>query len=413
MSSPVQVALAGIAGFGESYVQALLEDPRRAGVEVVAFADPAPQRSRWLPEIQRRGIPIHPSLEHALDAHRVELALIAAPIHLHASQTLLALRRGASVLCEKPIAGNVADGLAMVAAQRQHPGRFVGIGYQWAFSVAMQKLKRDILAGDLGRPVRMRSLTLFPRDSLYFHRNDWAGRFRSRSGAVVNDSPLNNATAHYLQILLYLLGREAFTSAQPRTVEAELARANDIETFDTASLRVVTDGGVEVLYYSSHATPARLGPDCTLEFEHATVTYRFANAGAELVAAFDDGTVRRYGDPNHDRNLKIWDAVASVRTGEPLACDVEAALPHALCVAAADRSMPEVTVVPRSHRVVHASSEGQQTVVRGLHEALLRCFERGQLPSESGALDWARPGRVVSVDRDLVSAPSAPLSAAV
>ena len=46
----------------------------------------------------------------------------------------------------------------------------------------------------------------FPRPLSYFKRNDWAGHLRTPAGEDVLDSPLNNATAHYLHNMLYVLG---------------------------------------------------------------------------------------------------------------------------------------------------------------------------------------------------------------
>ena len=169
--------------------------------------------------------------------------LIVTPIHLHAEHTCFALRNGANVLCEKPLAGTLIDALAMHEAQREaseRGGPFTAIGYQWSFSQAVQSLKRAILSGSLGRPVRMRTMVHQPRPIGYFRRNDWAGRIRTPDGHSVFDSPVNNASAHFLHNMFYLLGATRETSATPAWVQAELYRANAIENYDTAALRCRT-----------------------------------------------------------------------------------------------------------------------------------------------------------------------------
>ena len=142
---------------------------------------------------------------------------------------------------------------------RDEAGKLVAIGYQWSFSSPIQRLKRDILAGGLGAPRRLRSVCLWPRDEVYYTRNDWAGRQRAADGSWILDSPVNNAMAHDLHNMLYLLGPSIDRSAQPVEIVAELYRANDIENFDTAALRVRTTSGAEVLFYGSHAI-AGTGP---------------------------------------------------------------------------------------------------------------------------------------------------------
>src|SRR5690606_38863553 len=98
---------------------------------------------------------------------------------------------------------------------RDEAGRQVGIGYQWSFSAAVQRLKRDIMSGVLGAPRRLKSMALWPRDEGYYRRNGWAGRRTSPTGEPVMDSPVNNACAHFLHNMLYVLGPRADRSARP------------------------------------------------------------------------------------------------------------------------------------------------------------------------------------------------------
>src|SRR5262245_42348038 len=174
MQSNVKVALAGISGYGDSYLGALLPSERAKGFELVGVVDPMPQRCRRLPELAARQIPLHESMDGLFADTAVDLMLIVTPTHLHAPQTCLALSHGANVLCEKPVAATVGDAMRMLELQRTVKG-FAAIGYQWSFSAAVQLLKRDIMAGKFGKPLRMKAVALFPRPISYFKRNDWAG----------------------------------------------------------------------------------------------------------------------------------------------------------------------------------------------------------------------------------------------
>src|SRR5580765_5282688 len=98
--STVKVALIGIAGYGDHYLEALLHNPRAGGARLVAVADPAAHRCTRLPELRQLGIPIFADLESLLANVPVDLVMIATPIHLHAAQTCLALNHGVNVLCE-------------------------------------------------------------------------------------------------------------------------------------------------------------------------------------------------------------------------------------------------------------------------------------------------------------------------
>ena len=407
VSSVVNVALAGIGGYGDSYLEALLNDPRASRVRLIGVADPAPQRCRRLNDLRARNIPIHPSIQSLFAAPPVpiDLMMIVTPIHLHANHTCFALERGASVLCEKPLAATLAHATQMAQCEARAGGRFVAIGYQWSFSDAIQALKRDILSGELGRPLRLRTIVFFPRGLAYFNRNDWVGRLAMPDGETVLDSPANNATAHYLHNMLYVLGATRETSAFPKTVQAELYRANDIENYDTAAMRVRTTCGAELLFYTTHAVTDRCGPVCRYEFEKGVVEFDQFN-GSRFVARFHDGRKRVYGDPNADRNLKIWQSVNAVRTGQPVACGVRAATSHTMCVLAAQLSSANIASFPESLRRVRGENGDSMIYVERLSESLRECFEAAVLPAEFGTLDWARPARAVHLD-ELVHAPAA------
>ena len=399
MGSIVNIAQAGIAGYGDAYLEALLPKQESVGARLVGVVDPQPQRCKRLNELNERGIPIHPSMPalFASADEPIDLMLIVTPIHLHCTQTLLALRHGAHVLCEKPLAGTLPDALRMAEAQAASKN-FTAIGFQWSFSQAVQSLKRDIMDGVLGRPIRFKSIALHPRPIAYFRRNDWAGRLWSEDGAGIFDSPANNATAHFLHNMFYLLGPSRETSALPATVQAELYRANTIENYDTAAIRCVTECGTEVLFYTSHAIAERRGPRSRFEFENAHVDFDLAGSG-EFVARFKDGRVKYYGHPNFDRHEKIWQVIDSVRTGKPVACGIAAALPHAMCIAAAQESAPQTIDFPsRLRRTIGYDGDAMIAVDR-LGEQLVECYEREILPAEHPEIPWTRAGRLIDLKR--------------
>jgi predicted dehydrogenase len=334
MNATVNVALVGICGYGASYLSALLDGRQDDGFRLVGIVDPGAVRSPRLPEVLRCGIPVHSELPRLFASDHVDLTLMSTPIHLHAPHTCAALAEGSNVLCEKPLGATVDDAVQVERAEHRAAGLFVAVGYQWSFSRAVQALKRDVMSGSLGAPRRLKTIAMFPRGENYYARNSWAGRIATASGEHVFDSPLNNATAHYLHNMLYLLGGERESSATPAWVEAELYRANDIESYDTAALRCRTACGTEVLFYTTHGVPERVGPVCRFEFERGVVEYDHGR-GAEFVARFDDGRVVSYGQPDLDRHDKIWQCIDAVRTGEPVACGPRAAMPHTHSVLAA------------------------------------------------------------------------------
>ena len=391
--------LVGIGGYGHFYLQALLHEPVDPDVRFVGAVDPFAAASPHYADVLAAGVPIYERLDEFYAGHQADLAVIAAPIHLHAPQTLMALAHGSHVLCEKPVAATLQDARRMAEAADQ-AGKFVAVGYQWSFSATMQALKADIQAGVLGRPQRLKSYVLWPRGASYFDRNRWAARIRSDDGAWVLDSPVNNAAAHYLHNMLYVLGQSRATTAQPANIQAELYRANPIENYDTAALRIVTEEGVEILFYTSHAVPQNDGPAFRYEFEEAVVEYGSASGSLStagpVIATFRDGRQKNYGDPFADSANKLWQSAGAARTGAArtgaaVVCDVRTAMAHTLCVNGAQESSAIVTLPERLVR-----QTGDVRWVDGLAEVLHRGFAENALPSELDDVPWSNRG--VTID---------------
>jgi predicted dehydrogenase len=394
-AGPVRVLIVAIGGYGHYYLQTLLDEIPPEQAVLAGIVDPEARRARAWPQVEALGVPVCGGVEDFYAAGgEADLAVIASPIHHHVPQSCAALEHGSHVLCDKPLGATVQDARRLIDA-RDRSRRFVMIGYQWSYSTAIQDLKRDILAGLFGRPLRYRALCCWPRQLAYYQRNQWAGRLTDpASGRWVLDGPANNAMAHFLHNLLYLGGTDIHLSADPRTVEAELYRAYPIESCDTAACRVVADTGLEILVYASHVSAAPLEPRFTLEFETASVT--FEAQGAPITARDRSGRLKQYGTPDDTRQFKkLFDAVDSVRSAAPVVCGPEAAMAQTLAVNGMHESASGPLSFPDA-LVVTDDREGSRHVA-GLGDALMQCYDSWTLPAEAG-FAWARAGRAVNLD---------------
>jgi predicted dehydrogenase len=414
MSEAVRVVVVALGGYGQGYVGQLLDTDLSTRTRIVAGVDPTPDHCSRIADLRAMNVPVFATMEDFARAKiPADLAVIASPIHYHCPQTVAALDLGMNVLCEKPMCATVQEADRMIAA-RDRAGKFAAIGYQMAYSTPFQSLKRDILAGVLGRAARLKCLCPHPRTEEYYGRNNWAG-MQKTSGADIPvcddgrqeclphrwilDSPVNNAVAHMLHIMLYVLGPTRELGATPVDVVAELYRANPITNYDTAALRAHTEDGTEILFYASHAVDVKQFTAWWFEFEKATVTME----GTRLVARLKDGTVRDYGElEGHLR--KLHDAVDAVRgTGGgtppvgqlPMACSLEAARAQTVCMNGAQESR-EIVDFPKPMVRVAGAPGKRLTWVPGLATILQTCCEQSVLPSEAD-VSWAKPGRVVDL----------------
>lgn len=393
---PFHVALIGIGGYGNHYVNTLLDAADSDVARIVSAVDPAPTACRRLEELRSRGVRIYTDVSELNGQDRIDLAVISTPIHLHAPHTCWALKHGYHVLCEKPLCATLSE-ITQMQEARDTAQRQVAIGYQWSFSQAIHRLKNDIHSGRLGRPRRLRSITLWPRGEAYYNRNRWAGMQRSIEGNWVLDSPVNNACAHHLHNMLYVLGPEPHLSAQPAQVTAELYRANPIDNYDTAALRVITSEGTELLFYATHAVQDTRGPEFVFEFERGTVHYCHS-PHATLQAVFHDGTIIDYGMPDEGRSQKLWRTWNAIVNKTLVPCGIEAASAHTRCVWAAQLSQPDIVMLPADLIRTTGPADNRQTCVEGLERIFADCYDQAVLPSELG-VPWTKRGRPIPMDQ--------------
>ena len=391
--APISVVLVGITGMGQSYLETLLEGFPPGDIEIQAVVEPYPELSPYRDELQDREIPILASLVPVYENQRSpDLTVVCSPIHYHVSQTSYALEMGSHVLCEKPVSATIQDAERMIETM-DRTKLWVMIGYQWSYSRAIQSLKKDIMSGTFGKPLRMKTLCFWPRDSAYYKRNDWAGKIKDSQGMWVLDSPANNAMAHFLHNLFYMLGDKLDGCAMPSEVTAELYRSYSIDNYDTGACRAFTREGVEVLFYASHTTSDDLGPMFTLEFERATVSYGVIVD--DIIARDLKGNTKHYGSPEAEHPLrKLFEAVETIRESKAILCGPEASVAQTLCMNGMQESVPEITDFPES--MIHADPECRRQWAKNLLQELQDCYKKGILPSEA-RLDWASPGKVVSL----------------
>ena len=391
---PVSVVQVGITGMGQSYLETMLAGFPPGEVALQAVVEPYPENSAYQGELHDRNIPVLPDLTAVYEKQKpVDLVVICSPIHHHVPQASLALERGSHVLCEKPLSATIQDARRLIDIT-DRTKFWTMIGYQWSYSRAIQALKRDVMGGVLGKPLRMKTLCFWPRDEAYYKRNDWAGRIKDDQGNWVLDSPANNAMAHFLHNIFYILGEKTDGCAVPSVVTAELYRAYPIENYDTAACRAFTREGVEVLFFASHTTSHDLGPKFVLEFEKTLVTY--GEEADDIIARDRNGNTKHYGSPESEHPLlKLFQAVQTVRESQAILCGPEGAVGQTLCMNGMQESVSRVMDFPDSK--VGSSPEYGRRWVENLFQDLADCYGKAILPSEAG-LGWAASGKSVDLE---------------
>lgn len=394
MDKRVSVVLVGISGYGNLYLKELLSNQYES-VHLNGVVDIHPEKSEYYQEIIAREIPIYDSIEAYYDRHQADLAIISTPIHLHKDQSCYCMNHGSNVLCEKPMTSNPED-IRIMKDTRNKTGKFLAIGFNWSFAPSTLDLKKDILDGKFGSPIRFKSMVQWPRNEAYYNRSSWAGKKYSPDGAMIFDSVANNATAHFVHHLLFLSGDQIDTSADLDTVTAELYRVNHIETFDTCAVQIKTKNDVDLFYYASHAVKENRDPCFQLEFEKATITYHSSDNSNDVVAVWKDGTEKTYEDPEQSHLIKLPVCIDAIRTGDyQIPCGPEAASAHVKSIQAMHDSVPNINIFPESS--IHYDTNKNQYWIENLGADLHQCYTNWGLPSDLD-LKWSIRGKNIKMD---------------
>ncbi len=388
--------LIGVTGFGRTHLDDLVAEVGRGEARLVAATVVNPREAKKECAILRElGCAVYSDYAAMLEERGSEcdICFIPTGTHWHAPMTINALRHGTNVFVEKPAAATVQDIDAMKRAAEE-AGRFVAVGFHGLYASETASMKRIILDGRLGRISSARFMAHWPRARSYYQRNDWAGRLRV-GGAFALDSPINNAFAHQLNMVCFLAGREERASARLVSVEAELHRAHEIESADTACIRLETEEDVVLFGAASHCSQAFSDPEIIVEGEKGALHWT-----PERVALRTDGTVERVftSDPHQAMRKAIMKRLRErLVHADARICDLDVARAQTLAVNGAHESS-EIHPIPQ-HHVERVESDGEEfRVIPGVDGVIREAFERMLLFSELGA-PWARSGRKVDLSR--------------
>lgn len=186
------------------------------------------------------------SVEEVLD-HGVDLVSVCTPHPTHEAIVLTAAQRGVHVLCEKPIAVEVAAAERMVAACEQ-AGIIFGSVFQRRLWPAAKRIHHALETGQLGHAVLGRVEVLLHRDSSYYTATPWRGKWETDGGGV-----LMTQAIHYIDLLQHYLGEVEWVM----TAADAFKHGEYIEVEDTlaATLRFAS-GAIGQFTASTALTPA-------------------------------------------------------------------------------------------------------------------------------------------------------------
>jgi len=161
-------------------------------------------------------VPAFTTLEAALVESEAAAVYVASPVFLHAPQSIAALAAQRNVLCEKPMAMNLAEAERMVAVARASRRTF-GVAYYRRAYPKVHRAMELIRRGAIGQPV-LAWATCHTEPIATNSQRSWL-----LDPAQAGRGPLYDIASHRIDVLNFLFGEPARAAGHLSNVVHALA----------------------------------------------------------------------------------------------------------------------------------------------------------------------------------------------
>lgn len=225
------IGIIGTGGIAQTHAEAIRDLPDRARLVAIAETDPA--RARAFAEANGAA-KIAADHRDLLADPAIRMVCICSPNATHAPFCVEALEAGKAVLCEKPIAGSLAE-LDLIEDARRRTGGIVASIFGWRYGGGYRAMRELVEGGTAGRVLWAQMNVLWRRTEEYYRSaGGWRGTWKGERGG-----PLITLASHAIDAAFSLL-------AEPREVWSVVDRfTHDVEVEDTsAAVLRLADGGM-------------------------------------------------------------------------------------------------------------------------------------------------------------------------
>ena len=224
MKERIKVLVIGCGNMGSSHARAY---NKLDGFDLVGLVDKNPEIRDQLSE-ELGGIDQFDDFDTALAAINPDAVAVCTYPGTHAELTIKALKHGAHVFCEKPLAPNIEDALAMVEAAKNYNKKLV-IGY--ILRVHPSWMKFIEIAQGLGKPLVMR---------MNLNQQSSGKTWHTHMKILESMSPIVDCGVHYVDVMCQM------TRSRPVSVSAIGARLTeqiDEDMYNYGQLQVRFEDG--------------------------------------------------------------------------------------------------------------------------------------------------------------------------
>jgi predicted dehydrogenase len=243
------------------------------------------------------------SIEELLQNEKIDILAVCTPNGLHASHSIISLKAGCHVLCEKPLSTSSADALEMIRTAKECKKKLFVVK-STRYNPALAALKKAIDENKLGAIYSFQMNCFWNRPPAYY-ADSWKGDLSLDGGTLFTQF------SHYIDALLWLLGDIKTASGSRKN----LAHGDSIDFEDSGVASIeMESGAIGGINWSVNAFQKNMEVSLSILAEKASlaiggeymnqVTYQLADGFS--LDSFQPGNANDYGFykgsmSNHDK----------------------------------------------------------------------------------------------------------------
>ena len=227
----VRLGILGLGNMGSSHAKKIFEG-QCPEIVLTAVADKKPDRMDWAKE-NLGDTAVFATAEEMIDSGLIDALLVAVPHYDHPKYSIMAMRKGLHVMCEKP-AGVYTNQVLEMNKVADECGVVFALMMNQRTNCIYRKMREIIKSGEMGQ-IRRTSwiITDWYRPQAYYNSGDWRATWSGEGGGV-----LLNQCPHNLDLWQWICG-------MPKVVDAKVhfGKWHDIEVEDDVTAYVEYENG--------------------------------------------------------------------------------------------------------------------------------------------------------------------------
>tara|TARA_B110000495_G_C23033110_1_gene615948 strand:- start:324 stop:1352 length:1029 start_codon:yes stop_codon:yes gene_type:complete len=189
----MKVGIAGYGVVGKTRHSSILKN---TDYQVVAISEKNKEQHQNIPA----SIEIFEDYQSLINNADIDTIFISLPNQFAADASVLALKKGLNVFCEKPPSRTLNELQEVKNISLQHPAQSLMYGFNHRFHSSVEKAKTIITNNTLGRMVNLRGV-YGKSQMISFSQTDWRTKREESGGGILLDQGI-----HMLDLMRYLSG---------------------------------------------------------------------------------------------------------------------------------------------------------------------------------------------------------------